>query len=296
MIKKLAAFLEYDSPRFRFFNNPENNFRRIATGHAFAALLIAPLYGYIMYRSGAPDIYIYNAVCYAISFPILSTIFYLIKAWRSWLVYAFILELFVLTFLSYADLRASGFAQNELAFYFLFYAISSITIQRLYPAILYQLAVILALLADNQLIEKSENQPFFVVGVFLIVGITICTVVYLRRKLIFSIKDYVSYLKRIVNNPGMGYILLKQSNLSIVDTNDEVFRVFNIEENELSDVFSSFFNEEERNTITDLKLGHKFKKQISLSRHNTLKLCRNTYNNGIDKKRSIFSSINNKYH
>lgn len=268
MIKKLLTLLEYDSPRFRLFQEPENNFLRVFTGQAFAALIIAPLYAYIMHRSDAPDVYVYNGIIYALLFPVIGIVFYLVKFLRTWLIYAFILELYVLTLMAYMSLRESGFQQDELLFYFLFYVVAGISIQRLYPAVVFQLAVILALMADHKLLEASPNPPFFVVGVFLIVGLSFCTVVYLRRQLMFSVKDYVAYLQQIVNNPGTGFVLLRQSNLSIADHNQEVLRIFNIEEHELSDVFSSHFNEKERSTILGLKPGHKFRKQVSLSRHN----------------------------
>lgn len=269
MIKKLLSLLEYDTPRFRLLHNPENSFFRIASGQAFAALIIAPLYVYIMYRTNAPDIYIWNGIIYAITFPFISLLFFYIKSIRYWLMYAFILEFFVLTFVAYMHLRNSGFQQDELIFYFLFYLMASIAIQRLYPAILFQLGVILALLADNQKIEESVNSPFLIVGVFLVVGISICTVVYLRRQLLFSIKDYISYLKSIVNNPGTGYVLLKQSNLTIYDSNDEVLKVFSVDQEELPRLFNSFFNEEDHKILSDLKRGHKFKKQVSLSKKNS---------------------------
>jgi len=268
MIKKLLAFLEYDSPGFHLLHEPENNFRRVASGQAFAALIIAPLFAYIMHRSNAPDIYVYNGIIYAISFPVICAVFYFVKFLRSWLMYAFILEFYILTFLSYLSLRESGFAQNELLFYFLFYVIASISIQRLYPAIVFQLAVLLAMLADHNLLEQSPTPPFIVVGTFLIVGLAVTTVVYLRRQLIFSVKNYISYLKQIVNNPGTGFVLLRQSNLSIADNNDEVLRIFNLDKHELAEVFPSYFSEKERSTIASLKPGHKFKKQVSFSRHN----------------------------
>lgn len=267
MIKKLLALLEYDSPRFRSFHHPENSFTRIASGQAFIALIIAPLYTYIMYRTEAPDVYFWNGIIYTISFPIICAFFY-IKPMKHGLTNAFIVEFFLLTAFAYLQLRGSGFQQDDFVFFFVFYLMASIGIQRLYFAILYQLGIILALLADNVLLEASPNSPFLVIGIFLIVGLSMCTMVYLRRQLLYSIKDYIGYLKRIVNNPGTGYVLLKQSNLAISDSNDEVLRVFDIEADELSDVFSSYFNEEERKTLLALKPGHKFKKQISLSRFN----------------------------
>ncbi len=268
MIKKLLALLEYDSPRFRLFHNPENSFQRIASGQAFAALIVAPLYAYIMYRTQAPEIYVWNGLIYALSFPVITITFYKIKPLRSWLVHAFTTELFILTLVAYLQLRGAGFQQDDLVFFFLFYLIAGFSIQRLYPAILYQVGILLAFLADNQALEQSPNPPFLVVGIFLIVGLTISTVVYLRRQLLYSINDYISYLRQIVNNPGTGYVLLKQSNLAITDNNDEVLKLFEIEEKDLSNTFSTFFNEEERKTLLGLKIGHKFKKQISISRHN----------------------------
>ncbi|GAB5417153.1 MAG: hypothetical protein Crog4KO_20190 [Crocinitomicaceae bacterium] len=268
MIRKLLTLLDHESPQIRLFHNPENSFQRIATGQAFAALIVAPLFAYIMYRSGAPEIYLYNGIIYALSYPIICLVFYYVKTLRPMLVFAFHGLFMALTFFAYLDLRASGFQQIDLVFYFLFYVIASVSIQRLYPAVLYQLGVILAFLADTKLLEQSTNSPVLVLGVFLIVGLSVTTSVYLRRQLVFSMKEYISYLKRIVNNPGTGYVLLKQSNLAIRDSNKEVLQVLNIEKHELSDVFSSFFTESERKTIVDLKPGHKFKKQISLSRYN----------------------------
>ncbi|XOV66255.1 MAG: histidine kinase dimerization/phosphoacceptor domain -containing protein [Fluviicola sp.] len=268
MIKKLMALIEHDSPRFRLFQNPENDFIRIASGQAFVALIIAPLYAYIMYRTKAPDIYVWIGIIYSIAYLVICATLYFVKFLRSWLVYVFIVEFFVLTFLAYFDLRSSGFETENLVFFFLFYLLASISIQHLYLAILYQVSILLAFVGDHQLLEQSVNTPFLVVGVFLIVGLSVCTVVYLRRQLQFSMNDYIAYLRRIVNNPGSGYILLKQSNLAVTDHNDEVLKFFDIQEGELSDLFSSFFNDEERKTLASLKQGHKFKKQISISRHN----------------------------
>lgn len=268
MIKKLLALLEHDSPQVRLFHNPENSFLRIASGQAFAAFIVAPLFSYIMYRSGSPEIYVYNGIIYTATYPLICVIFYYIKGLRPYLVFAFNFQYFFLTLFAYLDLRGGGFQQEELIFFFFFYVIASVSIQRLYPAILYQLGVILAFLADNQLLQQSKTEPFLVLGIFLIVGLSVSTSVYLRRQLIFSIKDYIAYLKRVVNSPGTGYVLLKQSNLSIQDSNKEVLKEFNIEKKELAEMISGFFTEEERDTLIGLKQGHKFKKQISLSKHN----------------------------
>ena len=270
MIQRLLSLFKNDAPRFRLFYDHENDFSRIASGQAFAALLIAPLYAYIMYRSGAPSIYIYIGIIYAVSHPILSISFYFIKPLRSGLMYAFILEFFVLTFFAYRDLQLGGFEVESFVFFFLFYIISSISIQRLYPAILYQMSILLALLADHELLEQSEIQPFLAVGPFLIVGLAMSTVVYLRRQLLTSIKDYVIYLRRIMNNPGSGYILFRADNTDIFDWNEEVLRTLNCSDETLKNTFLKHFSSEDLDVIVNLKQGNSFKKQISLSRFSTI--------------------------
>ncbi len=269
MIHRLLEKFKQNSPQFRLFYDPENDFIRIASGQAFAALFIAPLYAYIMFRSGAPVIYVYIGITYMISLPVLSGIFFLLKPIRHLLMYAFILEFFILTIFAYMDLRADGFIFSEFVFFFLFYIISSISIQRLYPAVLYQLFILLTLLTDHSLLEASEIPPFLAVGFFLIVGLTVCTVVYLRMNLLLSIKDYIGYLKGIMNNPGSGYILFKREGLAIMDSNEEVSRIFNISEEKLQKAVSTLFTDEELTELHLLKHGQHFKKQVSLARFNS---------------------------
>lgn len=269
MIQKILSKFRQSSPRFGLFRDHENDFVRIAAGQAFAALFIAPLYSYIMFRSEAPMMYVYAGIIYTLSYPVICFLVYFIKGLRQLLVYVFIFEFFVLTAFAYVDLRANGFEVNELVFFFVFYIITSLYIQRLYPAVLYQLSVLLALLADNTLLEASEVPPFFIVGLFLIVGLTACTAVYLRMRLILSISDHVKYLKRIMNNPGSGYILFKPDKFVIEDYNEEVSRIFNVAENKLQEALNTLFSEKEYQEVLNIKQGQTFKKQISLARFNS---------------------------
>ena len=271
MVQRILNLFNNNTPQFRLFYDHENDFLRIVSGQAFAALIIAPLYSYIMYRSGAPEVYIYSGIVYAISHPVLSTIFYYAKFLRSWLMYAFIVEFFVLTFFAYSELRFSDFELDQFVFFFLFYIISSVSIQRLYPAILYQLFVLLALLSDHSLLEASEVPPFMAVGLFLVVGLAVCTVVYLRRQLLYSIKQYISYLRGIMNNPGSGYILFTPKQMKILDWNDEAIKIFNTTENRLKQDFSQLLNKVDFETVSEIKLGNTFKKQVTLSKFNTFK-------------------------
>lgn len=270
MIQRLLAFFRTDSSRFTLFYDHENDFMRIASGQAFAALIISPLFIYIMYRSGPPEVYLYAGILFSIVHPIVILLCYLIKSIRSWLNYAFVVEFFILTFLTYQDLRDSGFEMQHFIFFFLFYLISSITIQQLYPAILYQLSILLGLLADHSILESSEIPPFMAVGFFLIVGLTSGTVVYLRRQLLGSIGSYIAYLRKIMNNPGSGYLLIKVGKMELVDWNDEVLRVFKSDRKTISNAFFSVFSSKELNVINTLKQGNSFKKQISFSRFNTI--------------------------
>lgn len=266
MISRIRDFFQNESPNFRLFYDHENDFFRIATGQFFAALIVSPLYAYIMYRSDAPSVYIYNGIIYSLSWPILTAVFYFVKSLRSWLMYAFIFEFFVLTLLAFSQLLNVSFDQREFIFFFSFYIICSISIQRLYPAIVYQLSVLGLLLANHELIEQGKMEPFLIVGLFFIVGLTMTTVVYLRRQLLYSIQNYISYLRRIMNNPDSGYLLFRAERKVIVDSNDEVARIFNIEPEQLSSTFFGFFTDSEYQELLHLKQGHSFKKQLSIPR------------------------------
>lgn len=266
MIRSIQVYFSKKNQRFKPFREREDDYSRIATIHTIASLFIAPIYVYAMQQAGAPKIYVDVAVLYAVSFIVFVSISYFVKPIRPWLIYAIIIQLFVATYFTYDDLRSTGYAEDQFIFFLAFYAICTIIIQRFYTAVLYHLSAILMLLVDYRQIELAHFSPFLIVGIFLVISTVSCMVIYVRQQLYVSVHDYIDYLKRIMNNPGSGYILFDLESRTLIDHNEEVIRMFNETAVGLGDSFFKVFDQEELKSISELKLGHNFKKKISLSR------------------------------
>jgi len=255
---------------FQPYYNHENHFVRIAIIHLIGAFIIAPIFTYAMYRSEAPEIYIKLGVLYICVFPIYLAICWLIPYLREKLVYLIIFQLFLSTFLAYGSLSELEYSSTSIFYFFAIYAICSIIIQRLYPAILYHVFVIILLLNAHESIDNSDISPFVVVGLFLVLGIASSFVLYVRTNLINTIEDYSEYLKTIMNNPGSGYILIDISKTpKVVDYNEEALRVLDFTKQNIEEEIFNCISETELNKIRNLKLGNRFIKKIDFMKFNT---------------------------
>ena len=258
---------------FRPYYERENNFRRILLIHAIGAFIIAPIFTYAMYRSDAPQVYITIGVAYSVLFPIYAVICGAISYLNDKLIYFIFFQLFLSTFLAYSSIEQNGFSGEEFFFFFAFYAICSGILQRLYPAILYHVMVQIMLLYGHEHIENTGLSPFVVTGAFFILGFISTFAMYARREMVNNIESYSDYLKRIMNNPGSGYILFDlEKEPTIVDYNNEALRVLNIQEGGdhlLAKQFFGALNKLDFDQIEELKLGSRYIKNISFSRYNT---------------------------
>lgn len=255
---------------FRPYYDHENNFLRIVRIHLIGAFIIAPIYTYAMYRADAPEIYFQVGLLYTLIFPLYLIISWLIPYLREKLVYLVILHLFISTFLVYGSLKELDYSVVSIFYFFSIYAITSIIIQRLYPAILYHTFVIILLLNNHEAIDESDISPFIVVGLFLVVGIVSSLVIYSRKNLISNIEDYSEYLKTIMNNPGSGYILMDVNKTPrILDYNNEAIRVLNLNEDKINEGLFKNFKTDELDKIRDLKIGNRYIKNINFYKYNS---------------------------
>lgn len=265
----IQQFLNSRSEGFAPYYDHENNFSRIAFIHSVGAFIIAPIFSYAMYRSDAPDVYVFIGILYMITFPVYLTICWLINYLRDKLVYLIIFQLFVSTFLAYGSLQENEFTSISIFYFFALYTLCSVIIQRLYPAILFHIFVIIVLLNSHQALDNSEISPFIVVGLFLVMGFISSFVIYVRRQLIGTIEDYSEYLNSIMNNPGSGFILIDVSKTpKILDFNMEALRVLDYDKSNVDQAFFNNLSSEEINKIRNLKLGNKYTKNIHFSKFN----------------------------
>ena len=82
--------------------------------------------------------------------------------------------------------------------------------------------------------------------------------------MINSVEDYSNYLKKIVNNPGVGFVLLKfEANFQkLIDQNRESYKILDCKQNAIKEVVLSHLTDFEKNIIFTLKIGNSFNKKI----------------------------------
>ncbi|MBL4861444.1 MAG: hypothetical protein JKY09_00290, partial [Crocinitomicaceae bacterium] len=277
--------------KFRPYYEDENDFRRIVIIHSIGAFVIAPLFTYAIHLSEAPGVYVYLGLSYTILFPVYALLSAIVTYFKDKLVYFSLFHFYLATLFAYRDLDASGFLEQDFFYFFVLYAITTVVMQRLYPAILYHIFVVTILLNGLRGAVDPGLSAFTIIGSFLILGITSSMILLARRRFIGGIEDYSDYLKRIMNNPGSGYILFNLSKKpKILDYNNEALRVFNLKDDSnsaISNTFFEFFNEDDFTQLKALSVGHRFVKNISFSKFN-----RRHY---IELKIMILSLKNNRY-
>jgi PAS domain S-box-containing protein len=251
---------------FQPYYERENDFKRQAFLHAIAALVVSPIFCLLVYNSEVPRVYILISLSYTVMFPLYIVICYFIKKLTDKLLYFFISHLFFVTFLAFQDLISSNFELFSLFCFYTLYSVVLYVIQRLYPAILYNSFVLFLLIYGFQYNDKSEISKLAVFGLFSIIACCSIIVLSSRQKMINSVEDYSNYLKKIVNNPGVGFVLLKfETNIQkLIDQNRESYKILDCEQNTIKEVVLSHLTDFEKNIIFTLKIGNSFNKKIVL--------------------------------
>lgn len=244
----------------------ENDFRRLIVIHSIASFIICPIFAYLIYNTDVPQIYLYLSLSYTILNPIYILLCYFIKPLYTKLIYFFIFHLFGITFFAYLDLIDSQFELLNFFCFYSLYAVVLFVMQRLYPAILYNVFVLSLLIYGFQSTESAMISNYAAFGLFSIIAFSSVVVLVSRQKMINSVEDYSNYLKKIVNNPGIGFVLFKISENSeiIIDNNSESKKLLECKEGNLECIFQ-FFNKEEKERIIHLKIGNEIKKTVTLN-------------------------------
>lgn len=267
MLQLFSKFLNHQEGQVSSIEN-ENGFKRIAIIHSIGALIFAPLFAVFLKLGGAPDEFVYLAFSYAFGYIIYVFICWLIPVLRDELIYFLFFHLFLITFLVIYYLSSRGFQYWEVSYALPFYIFSVIIIQRLYPAVLYNIFTVALLIYAHKNVERTEVNLQVVIPFFICFGAATSLMIYARGEMLSKVKDYAVYLKKIIDIPGIGFILFdfKNEDLFIIDSNEEARKYFKEvkTEQDLSIVFKDKFSSEEIQRIKGLKQGHRFTKQISI--------------------------------
>lgn len=255
--------------------NPDDHknmsFRRTLVVHWIGAFVVAPLFVALAYFAEAPRIYVYMGISYTLMVPLYSLLCWFIESLRDKLIQFFFVHFFLITLGGYYALITSDFGMVELLCFFGTYALGSITIVRLYPALLYSIFTFLLLTHALITIEVLPVPGPFIVGIFLTIGGSAVTVLYSRSRMITGVKEHAEYLKRIMNNPGSGYVLMElEDGIELLDFNQEACRVLNVKNTNsevLLETINEYFTSDDLSRIKEMSAGGKYKKEIQTNKY-----------------------------
>lgn len=267
---KIPSLTKRDSEFVPYYEK-ENDFSRLAILYSIAAFVISPIFCYFVYNTAVPAIYFKIGLSYIICFPVYILLCYLIKYLNDKLIYFFITHLFGVTFLAYTDLLNSQFELFNLFCFYCLFAVILYVMQRWYPAILYNVLVLSLLVYGYQKVDHMEVSPYASFGMFSVISFCSMIVLSSRQKMIHSVEDYSDYLKKIVNIPGVGYVLFRigESGIKNVDNNSESLRLLTTEKDGIPEKLSELFTDNEKKNIRELTLGNDFQKTVTLKNGRT---------------------------
>lgn len=265
-----TGFIKKEYPQYE----KENGFHRISLINSIGALILAPILAFSFYYIEAPMFYVYLSASYMLAFPIYFGLCYFIKILREQLIYFLFAHLAIISFAAFAQLLQHNFSQEHFVYFLVFYGLSTVIIQRLYSSLLYHLFVISLFTFAYMKEIDPELKVEYVLPFAVIVAAASNLMLYARSTMIKNMEDYSEYLKKIMSNPGSGYILFDlYKHKNIIDYNQEALTYFSTAQRnkkEIANSFFSLFTEEELNSIYNLKLGARFLKSSSLERFHAI--------------------------
>lgn len=267
-----------DDNLYLSYYEKENEFKRLAVLYGIVAFIIAPILIIFTKSVNISSVYFYIATSFAIFFPIYILLCWFIKPLRNKLIYFFIFHLFGITFLGFINLVEYGYTTIDFFSFFAIYATCIFVIQRRYPAIIYTIYVLGLLLFGFQFVEDPIVSQTTTFAFFGLLGVTSLLVLHSRDKMIHSMEDYSVYLRRIMENSKIGYILMlpdDKGEFAIIDYNKDAPKLLqvNIQTNkELRTIFISNFSTRELLQISNLTINEVFNKLIFIKENTTLDL------------------------
>ncbi len=269
---KILEFFQFKKSEFKPYYQEENSFGRLAVIHSVAAFIIAPIYSVLIYSTDVPAIYFYLGVSYTVLFPFYLLICRFVRYFRDKLIYFFIVHLFGMTLFAYNSLLQSQFEQVELFCFYALYSVTILVMQRWYPALLYNFFILSLVIYGLQTVDIVGIAKPLIFGIFVVLVLSSTIVLYARQRMLKNVEEYSQYLKRIMNNPGLGYMLLDlRTNSPLVDYNAEAAKLLNVKHanrEAVQDKFLAYLGEEELNVIRELKVGRKRIKTIDYTKFN----------------------------
>ncbi len=276
---KIGQLIKKSDGEFKPYFENENSLSRLIRLQLIAALLIAPIYSILVYSSDIPQVYFWLGITYSIFMLVYILLCAFIPYLNDKLIVFFIVHLFGMTLFAFISLLNNGITETEYLCFFALYSLTIFTIQRWYPAVLYNIFVLALMIYGFDKVPDAEMDNTLAYGLFVTLAMSSTVVLYSRENMINEIEDYSDYLKKIINNPGSGYILFDfdKHTPNILDYNTEALKELGLlseTKNTLQSHFFSYFKTYDREKMRQLKFGSKYVQilKTSSARQNVLEV------------------------
>lgn len=256
-----------------FYNYYEkgNDSKRLSYVILIFAFILCPVFAFLFKFIGAPLIVFYCILSATIVFPIMLVLEKKVPILKGKLPTLYFFFFLIITLLDVNDLFMKSFASLELIYFFILFSVLNFALQRFYSSLIYFLSIFISFFVFS-FIHPVENslfiQPLVLVAC---IGMIYLVIYYSRNKMIDSIEDHNSYLKKIVNNLGSGVVLfqLQGNQIHIVDLNKTTISLYNIKNDDDFELkFISNFSEEEIDFIQEMDESQNLTKDIIFSKNN----------------------------
>ena len=262
---------------FQPYYSKENSFKRLSVLYGIVAFVIAPIYSYLINNDEVSKMYFYIGLTFCFLFPIYIFICWYFKSMRDKLIYFFIFHLFGIAYLGFIDLVEHSFNHMDFFCFFSLYAASVFVVQRIYPVIIYTIYVLGLLLFGYQFVDNPEISTVTSFTLFGMLGVCSILMLYSRERMINSVEDYSNYLKKIMNNPGIGYVLInfEGEKIHVIDYNQESIGLLSLNEGNLNSLevsLQSNLTEQDITQINGLSKQDDFIKYILIDGAKTIEV------------------------
>lgn len=254
-----------DRDKFTEYKTRENSFNRLGPLYLVFALIVAPIFSVLTYNTSVPVEYFYISISFSIGFVLYVGICWMIKALNDKLLFFFLAHIFGATVYAFLVLYRTNFDTLHLFSFLSVYALFSLAIQRLYPLFLYNILVLILTIYGLYTIPELSVpiSKKVIAAFFILIGMSSTFMIYSRQVLVNSIEDYSNYLKDILDDPVMGYILLSLGKkVDLMDINNELRKTLFKDSPSIINETRTWFSKEEMEKVDRLKIGQSFFKQI----------------------------------
>ncbi len=225
MIRELFDFLRPGKEEAYFFDyfTRGNSSLHLGKVYTFAALIFAGIFSVLIYKSDIPEVYFEISLSTLFVIPLLSFLTILINSEKFKLVYCMLVYFLISTYYAFQDLVYYEFESIHFLAFLTLFSICILAMQLIYTRLIY-ITVTCGLLLYGYLYVDEPDVDFSVsMSLFFLLSSVAMIVIVSRSNLINRVQDYTVYLKTVVNNPGIGFILFKtqEYDVSVMDFNEE---------------------------------------------------------------------------